>query len=81
MPIAVVPLELQPICRSIEVARTSIRIGPVVIGGRLKRPMLGIEPLLHTETPRNPLTTLVVLVNRALQMDSDASDQNAKHHK
>ena len=77
----VVPLEVQSISRSIETATTSIRRGPTVIGGRLKRPRMGIEPFLHTETPGNPLTTPAVLQNRGPQVDSDASDQNAKCHK
>ena len=77
----VVPLEVQSVSRSIETATTSIRRGPVVIGGRLKRPRMGIESFLHTETPGNPLTTPTVLQNRGPQVDSDASDRNAKHHK
>ena len=77
----VVPLEVQSVSRSIETATTSIRRGPTVIGGRLKRPRMGIEPFLHTETPGNPLTTPAVLHNRGPQVDSDASDQNAKRHK
>ena len=76
----VVPLEVQSVSRSIETATTSIRRGPTVIGGRLKQPRMGIKPLLHTETPRNPLTP-AVLQNRGPQVDSDASDRNAKHHK
>ena len=56
----VVPLEIQSISRSIEIATTSIRRGPTVIGGRLKRPRMGIEPFLHTETLGNPLTTPAV---------------------
>ena len=77
----VVPLEVQSVSRSIETATISIRRGPIVIGGRLKRPRMGIEPFLHTETPGNPLTTPAVLQNRGPQVDSDASDRNAKHHK
>ena len=77
----VVPLEVQSVSRSIETATTSIRRGPTVIGGRLKRPRMGIEPFLHTETPGNPLTTPVVLQNHGPQVDSDASDRNAKRHK
>ena len=42
---------------------------------------MGIEPFLHTETPGNLLTTPVVLQNRGPQVDSDASDRNAKRHK
>ena len=76
----VVPLEVQSVSRSIETATNSIRRGPTVIGGRLKRPRMGIEPFLHTETPRNPLTP-AVLQNRGPQVDSDASDRNAKRHK
>ena len=57
----VVPLEVQSVSGSIETATTSIRRGPTVIGGRLKRPRMGIEPFLHTETPGNPLTTPAVL--------------------
>ena len=57
----VVPLEVQSVSRSIETATTSIRRGPTVIGGRLKRPRMEIEPFLHTETPGNPLTTPAVL--------------------
>ena len=77
----VVSLEVQSVSRSIETATTSIRRGPTVIGRRLKRPRMGIEPFLHTETPGNPLTTPAVLQNRGPQVDSDASDQNAKRHK
>ena len=77
----VVPLEVQSVSRSIETARTSIQRGPTIIGGRLKRPRMGIEPFLHTETPGNPLTIPVVLQNRGPQVDSDASDRNAKRHK
>ena len=40
-----------------------------------------IEPFLYTEMPGNPLTTPAMLINRELQVDSDANDQNAKHHK
>ena len=40
-----------------------------------------IEPFLHTETLGNPLTIPVVLVNCGPQVDSDASDCNAKCHK
>ena len=47
----------------------------------MKRPLVGIEPFLHIETPGNPLTTLAVLHNCGPQLDSDASDQNAKIHK
>ena len=57
----VVPLEVQSVSRSIETATTSIRRGPTVIGRRLKRPRMGIESFLHTETPGNPLTTPAVL--------------------
>ena len=60
----VVPLEVQSVSRSIETATTSIRRGPTVIGERLKRPRMGIEPFLHTETLGNPLTTPAVLQNR-----------------
>ena len=77
----VVPLEVQSVSRSIETATTSIRRGPTVIGGRLKRSRMGIEPFLQTETPGNPLTTPAVLQNRGPQVDSDASDRNAKCHK
>ena len=42
---------------------------------------MGIEPFLHTEIPGNPLTTPAVLHNRGPQVDSDASDRNAKRHK
>ena len=77
----VVPLEVQFVSRSIETTTTSIWRGPTVIGGRLKRPRMGIEPFLYTETPGNPLTTPAVLRNRGPQVDSDASDQNAKRHK
>ena len=38
----VVPLEVQFVSRSIETATTSIRRGPIVIGGRLKQPRMGI---------------------------------------
>ena len=76
-----VPLEVQSVSRSIETATTSIRRGPTVIGGRLKRPRMGIESFLHTDTPGNPLTTPIVLQNRGPQVDSDASDRNAKRHK
>ena len=71
----VVPLEVQSVSRSIETATTSIRRGPTVIGGRLKQPRMGIEAFLHIETPGNPPA---VLQNRGPQVDSDASDQNAK---
>ena len=47
----------------------------------MKRPRMGIEPFLHTETPENPLTTPAVLQNRGPQVDSDASDRNVKRHK
>ena len=57
----VVPLEVQSVSRGIETATTFIRRGPTIIGGRLKRPWMGIEPFLHTETLGNPLTTLAVL--------------------
>ena len=77
----VVPLKVQSVSRSIETATTSIRRGPTVIGGRLKRPRMGIESFLHTETRGNPLTILAVLQNCGPQVDSDASDRNAKHHK
>ena len=77
----VIPLEVQSVSRSIETATTSIRRGPTVIGGRLKRPRMGIEYFLHIETPGNPLTTPVVLQNRGPQVDYDASDRNAKHYK
>ena len=77
----VVPLKVQSISRGIETATTSIRRGPTVIGGRLKRPRMGIEPFLHTETPGNPLTTPVVLQNHGPQVDFEASDRNAKCHK
>ena len=77
----VVPLEVQFVSRSIEAAKTSIWRGPTVIGGRLKRPMVGIKPFLHTKTPENPLTTPTVLQNRGPQVDSNASDRNAKCHK
>ena len=70
----VVPLEVQSVSKSIETATTSIQRGPTVIGGRLKRPRMGIESFLHTETPGNPLTTLAVLQNRGPRVDSDASD-------
>ena len=77
----VVPFEVQSISRSIETATTSIWRGPTVIGGRLKRPRMETEPFMYTETPRNPLTTPAVLQNRGSQVDSDASDRNAKRHK
>ena len=57
----VVPLEVQSVSRSIKTATASIRRGPTVIGGRLKRPRMGIEPFVHTETLGNPLTTPAVL--------------------
>ena len=76
----VVPLEVQSVSISIETATTSIRRGPTIIGGRLKRPRMGIEPFLHTETLGNPLTP-TVLQNREPQVDFDASDRNAKRHK
>ena len=47
----------------------------------MKRPRMGIEPFLHTETPGNSLTTPAVLQNRGPQVDFDASDRNAKRHK
>ena len=77
----VVPLEVQFVSRSIETTTTSIQRRPTIIGGRLKRPRMGIEPFLHTETPVNPLTIPVVLHNCGPQVDSDASDRNAKRHK
>ena len=77
----VVPLEVQSVSRSIETATTSIRRGPTVIGGRLKRPRMGIGRFLYTETPGNLLTTPAVLQNHGPQVDSDASDRNAKRHK
>ena len=77
----VVPLEVQSVSRSIETATTSIRRGSTIIGGRLKRPRMGIEPFLHTETPGNPLTLRAVLQNRGPQVDFDASDRNAECHK
>ena len=77
----VVPLEIQSVSRSIETTTTSIRRGPIVIGGRLKRSRMGIEPFLHTETPGNPLTTPAVLQKRGPQVDSDAIDRNAKRLK
>ena len=43
--------------------------------------MVEIEPFLHTETLGNPLSTAAILYNRGLQVDSDASDRNTKHHK
>ena len=49
VPITVVPLEVQHVSKSIEASRTSIQIRPKIIGGRLKRPMPGIEPFLHIE--------------------------------
>ena len=77
----VVSLEVQFVSKSFEITRTSIRRGPTVIGGRLKRPMVEIEPFLHTETSGNLLTIPVVLHNCGSQVDSDASNQNAKRHK
>ena len=77
----VVPLEVQSVSKSIEIARTSIRRGPTVIRGRLKQTMVGIEPFLHTETPRYPLTTPALLHNRGPQVDFDTSDRNAKRYK
>ena len=41
---------------------------------------MGIEPFMYTETRGNPLTP-AVLQNRGPQVDSDASDGNAKRHK
>ena len=43
--------------------------------------MVEIEPFLYTKTPQNPLITPAVLHNRGSQVDSDASDRNAKCHK
>ena len=77
----VVPLQVQSISRSIKTATTSIRRGPTIIGGRLKRPRMGIEPFMYIETPGNLLTTSAVLQNCGPQVDSDASDRNAKRHK
>ena len=77
----VVPLEVQSVSSSIEIATTSIQRGPAIIGGRLKQLRMGIEPFLHTESLGNLLTTPVVLQNREPQVDSDASDRNAKRHK
>ena len=70
----VVPLEVQSVSRSIETVTTSIQRGPTIIGGRLKRLRMGIEPFLYTETPGNPLITPAVLQNRGPQVDSNASD-------
>ena len=42
---------------------------------------MGIEPILHTEIPGNPLTTPAVLQNYGPQVDSNASDRNAKRYK
>ena len=81
MQTGVVPLEVQSVSKSIEIARTSIQRGPIVIGGRLKRPMVEIEPFLHTEIPENSLTTPAVLYNRGPQVGSDASNRNPKRHK
>ena len=47
----------------------------------MKRPRMEIVPFLYTETPGNSLTTPVVLQNRGPQVDSNASDRNAKCHK
>ena len=77
----VVPLEVQSVSRNIETAGTSIERGPTVIGGRIKRPMVEIEPFLYIETLENLLITPAMLYNRGPQVDSDASDQNAKRHK
>ena len=77
----VVPLEVQSISRSIETAKTSIWRKPTILGGKLKQPMVEIEPFLHTKTLKNPLTSPVVLHNRGPQVDSNASDRNAKRHK
>ena len=43
--------------------------------------MVEIEPFMYTETPGNLLTTPAVLHNRRPQVDSDASDRNAKRRK
>ena len=43
--------------------------------------MVEIEPFLHVETPGNPLTIPAVLHNCGPQVDSDASERNAKRHK
>ena len=81
MPTTVVPPEVEPICKGMEAGRISIRTKATVIGGRLKQPMPEIKSFLHTEMPRNPLTTPIVLVNCGLQVDFDASERNAKRHK
>ena len=60
----VVFLEVQSVSKSIETAKTSIWRGPTVIGGRLKRLRVGIEPFQYTETTGNPLTTPAMLHNR-----------------
>ena len=77
----VVPLQVQSVSRSIEATETSIRRRPIVIGGRLKRHMVGIKPFLHIETLGNLLTTPRVLHNCGLQVDSNVSDQNTKRYK
>ena len=61
--------------------KASIRTKAIVIGGRLKQPIPEIEPFLYREMPGNPLTTSTVLVNHGPQVDSNASDRNAKHDK
>ena len=81
MPIVVVPLEVEFVHRDMEASRTSNQTRAAIIGRRLKQPMPEIEPFLHTQTLGNPLTTPAVLVNHGPQVDSDASDRNAKHHK
>ena len=80
MQTGVVLFKVQSLSRSIETARTSIKRGPTVIGGRLKQLMVEIEPFLYIETPGNPLIP-AVLHNCGPQVDSNASDQNAKRHK
>ena len=47
----------------------------------MKQPTPKIEPFLYIETLGNPLTTPSVLVNRGPQVDSDATDHDAKRHK
>ena len=80
VPTTIIPLEVEPVRRGMEVGKTSIQIRTAVIGGRLKQPMLKIEPFLFTEMSKNPLTTPMVF-NCRPQVDFDASDCNAKCHK
>ena len=81
VPTIVISHEVELVRRGMEESRISIRTRAAIIGGRLKQPMLEIEPFLYTEMPGNPLTILAMLVNRGSQVDSNASDRNNKCYK